>query len=71
MVRFIPIIAGAFCGLGTWILILVLLRTAWSLTGVSAFGTIAVWVSHMSIVGWVLAAALMFGWYKILSKRMR
>jgi hypothetical protein len=66
MRRRAAIVVGILCGLGTWVVILVALRAAWSLTGFSAFGTIAVWISHLSIFGWLLAAGLMFGWYKVL-----
>ena len=71
IVRTVAIAAAVFCGLGTWVAIIYGLRAAWSATGVSEFGSVAVWVSQLSVVGWLLALALVFGWYKMIYAILR
>jgi hypothetical protein len=54
-------------GLGTWVLVLLLLRQLvdWRLP----FGDALFWLSHWTLVGWLFALALMVLWYKLLVRR--
>lgn len=54
-------------GLGTWVLVLLLLRQL--LDRRLPFGEAMFWISHLSFVGWLFALGLMVLWYKLLIRR--
>jgi hypothetical protein len=51
----------------SWLAILLLLRV----TGVEILQTLAVYVSHLSILGWILALAMAIAFYWLFARSIR
>ena len=67
MAKLSYVLGAIILAIGTWFACMYLLRVTWELTKVSAFGTVAVWLSHLSIFGWIFVLVLAFVWYKVLA----
>lgn len=68
MAKLGAILGGVVLAIATWWVLMYLLRLGWDLSGISAFGTVAVWLSHFSVFGWLFVIALAIGWSLLLLK---
>ena len=68
MAKIGAVLGGIVLAAATWWVCMYLLRLGWELSGLSAFGTIAFWLSPFSVVGWLFVIALAVGWVLLLLK---
>jgi len=64
------IFGGIVLAVATWWICMYLLRLGWE-SGISVFGTIAVYLSDLSVFGWLFVIALAFVWSAVLLKVSR
>jgi hypothetical protein len=68
MAKIGAVLGGIVLAIATWWICMYLLRLGWELTHIDAFGTVAFWLSHFSVLGWLFVIALAVGWSMLLLK---